>query len=348
MVMELTYAQQGQVRAYGKTELGELDLASLLRVFERNWYALEKWSGLPQEVRTLSRNVTDLRHAHAHSAAIGVPPSFADNYRDLDTLNKFVTTIGAPAEAISAIRASRLEALEALAADSLPNTEVKKADPLPELPPTSDEQLPEAMSEPDSEHDSLDKEAEPKPDLAARAIGQFRIYGPEDSIETETTSFNGRYVAVSEIPWRVTGPGGLEFKVHILLIDDPDDDQEIGQVSCDSRLGSPQRWDEVVRRLRTGIRRTAEGALFMDMRAALPKENDQASRRTIPLDELDARIGIDVRSSLIRLGAQGVGTRNELTGETNRTRESLCVTFDHGDALTPVAAWVVATLAPLI
>lgn len=45
----------------------------------------------------------------------------------------------------------------------------------------------------------------------------------------------------------------------------------------------------------------------------------------------------------------GVGTRKELVGETDsQTRERLCLTFDKDDVLTPVAAYVATTLAPLI
>ena len=178
-------------------------------------------------------------------------------------------------------------------------------------------------------------------------LGDFRLHGPGESMVTEIASFKGNPVPATEIPWRVTGPGGLELKVHICLIDDPDEGDEIGQVFCDSREGSPQKWDEIVRRLRTGIRVIEDGRLSTDLRVAQAKENARASRRVIPLDELTEVCGFDLTSGLERFGDIRIGTREELIGITNKTRDWPCIVFDQDDILTPVAAWGAVTVAPL-
>ena len=189
---------------------------------------------------------------------------------------------------------------------------------------------------------------DPQPeDPAARAFGRFRLHGPEESFASEIQSFRGNPVPATEIPWRVTGPGGLELKVHICLIDDPEEEDEIGQVFCDSRLGSPQQWDEVVGRLRAGIRTLDDGRFYMDLRAAQPKDGDRASRRVIPLESLPKTTGLDLTSELQRLGDCELGTRADLTGATNQTKKWPCMVFDSDDILSPVAAWVAITIATL-
>jgi hypothetical protein len=354
VVSELTYGQQGQVRARGITGLGQLDLAALLRVFERNWYSLQDSAELAQEARTLAREVTDLRHADAHAAAVVEGGSWQDTYRSLDTLERFVVAIEAGNEVVDEIRTRRLEALAALAIESFPKNDkgpeelvtTASIDPHPIDDEAAMPQLGSPAISSDSETSAAGADTPRK--LSSRAIGKFRLYGPENSIETEVAAFDGRAVAATEIPWKVTGPAGLELKIHVILIDDPDEGREIGQVFCDSRLGSPQSWDEIVRRLRSGIWIAGEGILRMDLRAAVPKQGNRASRRVLRLEELDTRAGFNVADELLRLGARGVGSRGDIAGDSNpRTKNWLCVTFDHDDLLTPVAAWVATTVASL-
>jgi len=352
---ELTYGQQGQVKSRGINTIEQLDLAALLRVFERNWYVLQEWAGLPGEVRTLAREVTDLRHAVAHSPAAGDSRSSRDTYRELDTLERFATALGADNEVVTQIRTMRLEALTALTLESFPESAsaVEAISPAPTPAPVPDTPVAERPDPTQSEaasaeeSDLTEQESPKKPD--ARAIGKFRLFGPENSVETEIAAFDGRPVAATEIPWRVTGPAGIEFKIHVLLIDDPEEGQEIGQIFCESRLESPQRWDEVVRRLRVGIRLTPDGNMYMDLRVAIAKPDGRSSRRVIALENLREVVGLEVSEELVRLGALRVGTRSDLLGEENpRTANWPCVTYAPDDLLTPVAAWVATTLIPLV
>jgi len=361
VVAELTYGQQGQVRSRGLTELGHFDLAMLLRVFERNWYSFEERAYLQRDVRTLAHAVRELRNTEAHAPAeIYESPRWADIYRNLDTLERFVAALDAEDEAITEIRSRRHEALAALAKEVFPQA-VQEPPALSveeESSSTALERIQSALeriesrvvnqtSEPVVGVESSDSALDEPQGPAGRVIGRFRIFGPEDSIETEVNAFDGTVVAATEIPWRVTGPSGLEVKVHIVLIDDPDEDQEIGQVYCDSRLTSPDRWDEVVRRLRLGIRQTEEGFLYVDLRLAKPREDNLATRRIIPISDIEGELGFDLPKALLRLGANAVGTREELTDSTSRSRNWPCVTFDHDDLLTPVSAWVATTLETL-
>jgi len=103
-----------------------------------------------------------------------------------------------------------------------------------------------------------------------------------------------------------------------------------------------------VRRLRIGIRQVDDGNLCMDLRTAEPKPDSRATRKVKPIAELSEITGINVANELTRLGACNVGTRADLTGETNKTRNWPCVVFEADDILTPVAAWAAVTVLPLV
>jgi hypothetical protein len=137
--------------------------------------------------------------------------------------------------------------------------------------------------------------------------------------------------------------------VLYVLFSAPKQHQEIGQVYCDSRVESPENWDDVVRRQRIGIYLGEEDTAYMELRATLPRQGNRPTRNTISLEELSARVAFDVSESLLRLGALRVGKKSELIHNSNtRTRNQPCVTFALGDILTPVSAWVSTTLATLI
>ncbi|MDA8971872.1 hypothetical protein N9F41_00185 [bacterium] len=185
-------------------------------------------------------------------------------------------------------------------------------------------------------------------DLTGIKLGSLSLKGPGESVSTEIMSFDKKPVPVEQIPWKVTGPYGLELEIFINLFDNPDDKDEIGQIICHSRLGSNQAWDQVVGRLRSGIRLLENGKYEMLLRVATPKEGARASRKPVPLESLSEICGINVIEELKRLGDCEIGTRSELIGTDDRTKNWPCVVFNTDDLLTPIAAWTVVTINPLL
>jgi hypothetical protein len=346
VVNQLTYGQQGQIRTRGIESLGGLDLAALLRVFDRNWGELSHTAKLPNEVRTHAKEVSDLRHSMAHHASEGTEIPITDGYRHLDTIERFLMAIGANQSAIDATRESKqatlIQMASGMAAPSPTQTEVvqepaKKQEPV-QVPGPEKIVVPQIIA----------PKTEVKVQTATRtqkgiAAGSFQLIGPGESMATEIASFDGRAVAATAIPWTATGPDGHEFLIHVVLMDE-DGEGEFGQVFCESRMVSPHIWDDIVKRLRVGIRRLEDGQLTMDLRVAVREKDQRASKRVLSLEKINALTHIDVESVLIGLGANAVGTRQEITGETNRTREWPCVTFDVSDLVTPAAAFVVTTI----
>lgn len=351
----LSRGQMGQVRALEIERLGQFDLHALLRIFDRNWGELSYWCRLANNVRTLMKGVADQRNDASHQAAEVAEVDAADLYRDIDTLARCSSALNLSKTFQDEIADARTGALARLASSQFP--QLSPAQPnlasasasVPIQPPDEETETP--PNEPAVRTHPVGQQQSDTPEsteLAARVFGNFRLHGPESSFASEITSFSGRPVPATEIPWRVTGPDGIELKVHICLIDDPEEEDEIGQVFCDSRLASPQHWDEVVRRLRIGIRRLDDDRFYMDLRAAQHNGHDRATRRVIPIESLPVTTGFQFATELQRLGTCELGTRAELTGATGRTRAWPCMTFAADDILSPVAAWVAVTVSPLM
>jgi hypothetical protein len=346
VVNQLTYGQQGQIRTRGIKSLDGLDLAALLRVFDRNWAELSHMAKLPNEVRTHAKEVSDLRHSMAHHASGGTEIPITDGYRHLDTIERFLMAIGGNQSAIDAVRESKqatlIQMASGIASPSSPQPDVVQE------PAKKEEPVQVAAPEKIVVPQILAPKKETKSQPAARtqkgiAVGSFQLIGPGESMATEIASFDGRSVAATAIPWTATGPNGHEFLIHVVLMDE-DGEGEFGQVFCESRLSSPGIWDDIVRRLRVGIRRLSDGQLTMDLRIAVRENGERAAKRIVPLAEIETLIGLDTSAILLGLGANAVGSRAEITGETNRTRNWPSVTFAADDIVTPAAAFVLTTL----
>lgn len=343
VLAQLTYAQQGQARTRGISDLGGLDLAALLRVFDRNWAELSHSAKLPAEVRTYAREVTDMRHQHAHHSIGGTSCNPSDAYRQLDTLERVLTAIGADAGMLRDLYKAKIQTLEALASESLPERKVEAPAPPPQPSPevsSIPKETPPIVAEAD-----IPEKLRGLPDGEGMTLGCLQLFGPGEPIPTQIPSFDGRQVASSAVPWRIVGPKNLEFLIHVVLIDE-DAPGEFGQVFCESRLNSPDIWQDIVRRLRVGIRRLESGLLTMDLRLAIRQNGERAAKRILPVSEIARLSGCDANKTLLGLGARGIGTRKELTGETNKTREWPCVTFDANDLTTPAAAFAITTILP--
>ena len=347
VVRSLSTAQAGQVRARNLTKLEQLDLAALLRIFQQNFSELSYWRKLPQESKTLSYLVIDLRNAEAHSPTHGEELDAEAAWRAADAVLRFVGHLGAEPEITAQIGAARTAALRLLASaqfGSAPTpspTSPTASAPVEATPPPPRSVQTQAAAA-GSSVASLD-ELGP---VAAR-LGPCTIHGPGALMPGELMTFLEKSVPATTVPWRVRGPNGLDLSVHLSLIDDPSPDEEAGQVQCDSRNGSAARWDDIVKRLRVGLRTLPDGEMHMDLRTAVPKVGGRPTREVLQLRELSAAVNLDAIQALKVLGATKVATRAEAWGDTSRVRNYPCVVFRRDALVLPVAGWVLTTVLPI-
>ena len=346
---QLSYSQQGHIRTKGIDDLSKLDLAALLRVFDRNWGELSYAAKLPNEVKTHFKEIGDIRNQMAHLAAEGSELPDADAYRCYDTLHRAMTAIQAEADLLQQIRQESLACMTRMAGGmSEPKTVTIEKEVIREVPV---EVIKEVIREVPVEvigkiitPSSTSHSQEPAGGIS---IGSLRLHGPDQEQAGNLDGFDGSKMDATLIPWNVYGHAGLHFSIQVAMIDEGTAN-EVGQVVCTSRNQSPQIWDDVVQRLRIGIRDAGEGQWIMDLRSVERPGGARAGRKVWSLAEYQSKTGINLQQTLKQLGAIAVDTRQALIDDKSRNRNIPAALFQAGDAQVPAAAWALTTLVPLL
>ncbi|MBL0225250.1 MAG: DEAD/DEAH box helicase family protein [Geobacteraceae bacterium] len=107
VIPALSYQQLKMVEEKGISSIGQLDLAALLRILDRNWYDLAQANSLPREARNWLKELQSVRNRWAHQT--GEEHSRDDKYRDLDTVQRFIETISKNTALIQQIKSLKQE-----------------------------------------------------------------------------------------------------------------------------------------------------------------------------------------------------------------------------------------------
>ena len=105
----LSFQQQQYVERHRVTRLDQLDLAAFLRLVDQNWFELATANNWPRDGRHYVKEMQTVRNrwAHLHVAA----PPIEDVYRDLDTLQRFLSIVCPNDELIQKIAEERKQLL---------------------------------------------------------------------------------------------------------------------------------------------------------------------------------------------------------------------------------------------
>ena len=109
VVNMLSFQQRRRVNERGINSLTSLDLAALIRVLDQNWYQISTRLDLTSEARHFVKEMQTVRNRWAHATTEGFP--LEDIYRDLDTLQRFSTVIGADDILLQEVRATKMALL---------------------------------------------------------------------------------------------------------------------------------------------------------------------------------------------------------------------------------------------
>ncbi len=122
VIQELSYPQQLRVERAGISSVSQLDLAAVLRIFDRNWYDISQRFNLPRSGRNYLKEMQTVRNRWAHVDASGIETE--DVYRDLDTIQRVVSLFGKKNTLVAEIKKFK----EAMFAESVnePRNEPKK------------------------------------------------------------------------------------------------------------------------------------------------------------------------------------------------------------------------------
>lgn len=102
VVAVLTHQQQRAVEQRNITSLAGLDLSALLRVLDQNWNAVNGRESFPSDFRHYLKEMQSVRNRWAHAGTNEIPRD--DVYRDLDTLQRFVSAINKEAPVLTKIQ----------------------------------------------------------------------------------------------------------------------------------------------------------------------------------------------------------------------------------------------------
>lgn len=112
VIDRLSIHQQRSVAERRVESLSGLDLAGLLRVFDQNWNTLGYRLNLNQQARNWLKEAQSIRNRWAHLPPGGLPSE--DIYRDIDTLYRLLSAIGADQSALDRAQVERSRVLAAL------------------------------------------------------------------------------------------------------------------------------------------------------------------------------------------------------------------------------------------
>jgi len=84
------------------SSIDSFDLAALLKIFDYNWYQLESGCNISPETRHYLKEMQTIRNKWSHLSSTPLTPE--DKYRDLDTIQRLLTSIHASDSIITHIR----------------------------------------------------------------------------------------------------------------------------------------------------------------------------------------------------------------------------------------------------
>ncbi len=113
VVSRLTFQQQNFVRSSRINSLEGLDVAALLRVLDQNWHEIAPIRSLPIGARSWLKEAQTIRNRWAHAPSGGLEAE--ETYRDLDTLDRLFTAIGAASDVLGEVRVEKKALLGKLA-----------------------------------------------------------------------------------------------------------------------------------------------------------------------------------------------------------------------------------------
>jgi len=110
---KLSYHQKLALENHPAPTVEALDLAALLRVFDKNWEEINDRNKLfNSELRSHLNEIRNVRHRYAHLTA--QTPANKDIYRDLDTMHRFLKKIGAGEEILLNLEKQMIHILAAM------------------------------------------------------------------------------------------------------------------------------------------------------------------------------------------------------------------------------------------
>lgn len=321
---KLSYSQRQICNQHGYHSLEDLDLLGLLRVFQGSFQEFHLMDDVPLDRRPLFYELANVRHRAAHAGTADSRPE--DTYRDLDTMLRVLDSLKKTGDLRDRLDRARTEALEQLAPERV--IEIEKIREV-FVPAETTNPIPEGS---------------PRINL-----GDWNIYGPmETTIRKESTLSGDESPKEALVSiFRATNADHVHLNIGFFEFENGEQ-----MVTTVSRLNSSEEWDNLVKRVRVGVRTVSDDPekSFIQIRKVAPKRegNLWPTRHKTDEEDLDLICGFPTRDVLTSQGIYQYGTRGSVTGNTGKNRNELCATFKTGDPIPAVVIYVLSTLCPYL
>lgn len=113
VIEKLTFQQRAFAENLPQNSLAQLDLSSLLRVTDQNWYEISNLLTLNKDARNWLKEAQSIRNRWAHAPAEGLPDDVV--YRDIDTVERLLQAFGIGSDLLDMVTQSKKELLQKIA-----------------------------------------------------------------------------------------------------------------------------------------------------------------------------------------------------------------------------------------
>ncbi|MEI6268264.1 MAG: SNF2-related protein [Methylococcaceae bacterium] len=115
---KLTFQQKLFAQNFPQNALEQLDLSALLRIVDQNWYDISNQYNFSKESRNWLKEAQSIRNRWAHAPADGLADDIC--YRDIDTIERLLESLGADADTLNLVGQHRKDLLQKIAVGDVP------------------------------------------------------------------------------------------------------------------------------------------------------------------------------------------------------------------------------------
>lgn len=145
--------------------------------------------------------------------------------------------------------------------------------------------------------------------------------------------------------WRLHIGGHRELPIWIREWDTGERDVVLGRP--DRVPPMPAALDALLGKQRASILRRGRHTVMI-IYLVRPDENNHPRRKKCTLEQLTGAVGDDLVRATRQLGVVDIGTKEQLLGDTGRTRTELCGILNPKSETAPVALYVISRVVPTL
>lgn len=174
-------------------------------------------------------------------------------------------------------------------------------------------------------------------------VGSVSLEFADSPVDVEGEAFTGGHQSGRATAAEVRTPDGGVLEVGLTRWEHGDMD-----VRCFSRLAGPLMYDRLVKGARLGVHPKRPGDWDCELGILSHRAGGLPTVIKATWTDLDGVLGASARDLALIMGATAAGTKEDVLGDTGKRRGFLVMVSPEGEALPPLAAYVLTRVIPLM